>query len=140
MYPGAAEYVSWMIGDYGEKDPSFPGRWQQLRDDLAAIAVEAKRASYLQPMLVILPIMCEFREYPLKPVHSELTKLGRGFGLEVIDMLPVFAKAFPDGRLYLAGPDDNHFNAEVHAKVAEVLRAAMAEGKLETQQDGRQPR
>jgi hypothetical protein len=125
MYPGARAYTSWVVGDYDARDPSYPVRWRRLTEELAAVAGEARRASRRKPILVLFPLMYDFGRYPLTQVHRELGELGGRLGFVVVDMLPIFAAAFPDGTTFVAGPNDTHFNAEVHAKVAEVLKAVL---------------
>jgi hypothetical protein len=125
MYPDADEYTRAVIGDYDKRDPTFPARWRQTEEYIGRIAVQAKRDARHGPVMVILPVMWEFSEYPLREAHADLTAVGRREGFEVVDMLPVFSRAFPHGKDYTVGPNDDHFNAEVHAKVAEVLEAVL---------------
>jgi hypothetical protein len=69
--------------------------------------------------------MWEFAEYPLREAHADLTAAGERAGFEVVDMLPVLTRYFPHGKAYTVSPNDDHFNAEVHAKVAEVLETLL---------------
>lgn len=124
--PTAKEYIDWVLKDFDPSHATFPERWRQLEAHLTAIAALSKRSARAQPILVIFPIMQDFSRYPLEAEHQRIGAFAANLGLEVIDFLPVFRRAFPQGERYLAGPNDNHFNAEVHAKVAEVLRDALA--------------
>jgi hypothetical protein len=126
MYPDAAEYERAVIADYDPRDPTFAARWDLTASLVRAAATAAKRDARHKPIFVILPLMVEYARYPLRDAHAKLASVAAENGFEVLDMLPIFAKAFPHGEAYKVGPNDNHFNAEVHAKVAEVLRAALA--------------
>ena len=139
MYPGARAYTSWVVSDYDARDPSYSLRWHKLTEDLAAVAGEAGRASRRKPILVLFPLMYDFRRYPLTQVHSDLSQLGGRLGFVVVDMLPIFSAAFPDGTRFVAGPDDTHFNAQVHAKVAEVLKGLLTGTSDDTSAAALQP-
>jgi lysophospholipase L1-like esterase len=125
-HPNVGEYEQSIVTDYDKRDPTYALRWHQVTDLLAQVAVEAKRGARRQPILVILPLMYEFSQYPLREAHQDLAALGRADGFEVVDMLPVFSEAFPHGGAYTVAPNDAHFNAEVHAKLADVLLSALA--------------
>ena len=125
MYPDADKYALAVVGDYDKSDPTFASRWQQTEENLVRIAAYAKRDARHKPVLVILPLMWEFADYPIREAHADLAAIGRREGLEVVDMLPVFSRAFPHGKDYTVSRNDDHFNAEVHAKVAEVLLALL---------------
>lgn len=125
-YPSSAEYEQSLIDDYDKRDGTYAARWQMLVTQFGQVAAEAKRDARHRPILVILPLVTEYATYPLRQAHVELAALGEANGFEVIDMLPVFAEAFPHGGAYKVGPNDDHFNAVVHAKVAEVLLAVLA--------------
>lgn len=127
MYPDADEYARWVAGDYDKRDPTFPARWRQAEDLLARLAAHAKRGARHEPVMVIIPLMWEFADYPIREAHADLAEIGRRDGFEVVDLLPVFSRSFPHGKQYTVSPNDDHFNAVVHAKVAEVLLALLAE-------------
>lgn len=134
VYPDAAAYERAVIADYDKRDATFGARWKIAEAQLAGIAAEAKRGARERPILVILPLMTEYAAYPLREAHADLARAGSADGFEVIDMLPIFAEAFPHGAAYKVGPNDDHFNAEVHAKVADVIRGALA--RRAEQQEG----
>lgn len=125
-FPDAAEYERAVIADYDKRDGTFATRWKLVESLIREAGAEASRNARRRPIFVILPVMVEFATYPLREAHAELAAAATASGFEVVDMLPVFTQAFPNGAAYKAGPNDNHFNAEVHAKVADVLRAALA--------------
>jgi hypothetical protein len=121
MYPDAHAYVRSVIADWDPSDSSFAVRW---KEDLRLFETSARLSvvrSHEKPVFVLFPIVMTFKDYPLRSVHQQWQTLGDREGLRVVDMLPVFAENYPNGEDYLASANDNHFNATVHAKVAEVL-------------------
>lgn len=120
--PDVDVYETWIVGDYDRSDPTFGRRWSQLEADLRAIAIEARRVSRSRPPLfVVFPLMQRFSEYPLVEAHRDLDAFATSLGFDVLDMLPVFTREFPDGRSFRTAPNDGHFNAAVHAEVARRL-------------------
>ena len=74
--------------------------------------------------------MMNFANYPLRSVHRQWQTLGELNGLQVIDMLTAFELYYRNGDEFLAGPNDNHFNAMVHAGVADLLVETLHPGCL----------
>lgn len=120
--PDLDTYEKWIVGDFDRGDPTFPARWAELTRDLEAIAVEARRVSRARPpLLVVFPLLRGFSDYPLVGAHRDLDGLGASLGFEVVDMLPVFSRDFPDARRYRAAPDDSHYDARLHAEIARQI-------------------
>ena len=69
--------------------------------------------------------MVNFYDYPLNEAHEDLRKTGDRLGYEVIDLLPVFKEKLGDGARYRL-PNDNHFNAEIHNLIANILKQKLA--------------
>jgi hypothetical protein len=126
MYPDAEQYNHSVVQDYDPAEPTFAARWHQAESLLSAISIEAARGADRQPILVIVPMMWEFRSYPLRDVHTRLNEFARSVDFRVLDLLPDFERRFAHGKDYVVGPDDNHFNAEVHAHIAAVISELLA--------------
>jgi len=126
MYPDVEQYNQSVVEDYDPADPTFAARWRQVESFLAAMSVEAARDADRQPIFVIIPIMWEFRSYPLRDTHARIAELARSVHSIVLDLLPEFERRFPHGQNYLAGPSDNHFNAKVHAHIALAISETLA--------------
>lgn len=121
MHPTRDSYLRSVIADYEKQDPTFHMRWRLLTDRLHQIAEEAGRCSDRPPILVLLPLVMNFPDYPLRTAHEELCAVANRLGFQVVDMLPEFSRKFRDGRALLLSPRDNHFNKEGHRMTAERL-------------------
>jgi hypothetical protein len=119
LYSDAHAYTAEIVRDYDPGDSTFGARWRELRRLLDETAREAARGAAERPLLVIFPIVCDFRAYPLERAHAALASEAAGAGYEVLDMLPEFRRVFPDGEAHLVA--GNHFDAAFHRRVAEVL-------------------
>jgi hypothetical protein len=128
MYPDAELYSQSVVQDYDPSDPTFAARWRQVESLLSMIYVEAARDADRRPILVVIPMMWDFQSYPLRDTHARITELGRSLHFLVLDLLPELERKFPQGRDYLVGPNDNHFNEEVHAHIALVVSGLLASG------------
>ncbi len=60
-------------------------------------------------MLLILPLMVDFRTYPLEGAHEDLRKTAEAVGYDVLDLLPALRQALGDGSKYRVQAGDNHF-------------------------------
>jgi hypothetical protein len=122
------EYLASLIANFDPSDPSYPERWRTITRRISELRELAAQNARRRPIFVIFPIMWRFSDYPLRQAHAELTRAATSAGFEVIDMLPAFEHEFPDGQEYLAGPNDNHFNAQVHRRVGEIVFERLAVG------------
>ena len=126
MTPTLDRYHESVITDYDEGDTSFRDRIAVLEADVAKFRQLARVRSDKPPLLLILPIMVDFERYPLESAGRRRVKeLGERFGYQVVDLLPAFRDRLRDGRKHLAAANDDHFDAESHAIVAQVLRDAL---------------
>jgi hypothetical protein len=125
MTPTLEQFNARLVEDYDTSSPTFAGRWGALRSQLEAFQAAAARRSRGAPLLVILPLMVDFDNYPLTEAHARLAVLGGELGYEVVDMLPAFHDELRDGRQFLVAADDNHFDARAHDVVAARLEAAL---------------
>ena len=125
MTPTVDSYHESVVGDYDERDPSFRGRVALLEADVAKFRELASARSDRAPVLLIIPIMVNFERYPLEEGHRRVRELGKRLGYQVVDLLPVFREKLRDGRDHWAAANDNHFDAESHAIVAQILRDAL---------------
>ena len=121
FFPNVDTYLPWIVGDYDKTDPTFEARWRMATDQITKIGVEAARGAQRPPLFVIFPLMWDFSKYPLTAAHTDLAVAAQSAGFEVVDLLPIFAKFCPDGRKEQVSPTNNHFNAKVHRRVADVL-------------------
>lgn len=120
LYRDVDRYLEYVIGDWDESDATFERRWKKLSEQMRALGAEARQKSQAPPILLLFPMVCDFRQYPVPNAHGRMRQLGRECGFEVIDFLPEFLEAFPDGRQHLL-PMDNHFDGAVHEFVAKRL-------------------
>ncbi len=119
--PDVDAYHDFVIGCYEPAHPTFGPRWQRLEDQVAATGGLAVERSRQTPLFLIIPLMVDYAEYPLTEAHDSIAALAERAGFEVIDLLPRFRQDMGDGTPYRAAPNDNHFDARVHAAVAGVL-------------------
>jgi lysophospholipase L1-like esterase len=96
-----------------------------LDQSIARFRELALARSDAPPLFLILPLMVDFRTYPLRAAHERLQALARRRGFEVLDLLPLFTERLVDGNRHLAAPNDNHFDAATHALVANALHDAL---------------
>jgi hypothetical protein len=120
--PNLGRYHQSVIDDYRRDDPTFPARWAELTASLDRIARSATERSRSKPILLILPLMVDFRAYPLADAHTALRATAERLGFDVLDVYPAFSDALGDGAAYRVRPGDNHFDARAHALVAELLK------------------
>ena len=115
------EYHQWIVDCYREDEPTFDARWALLEGQMQALAEAAKSRSVRRPILVILPIMVGFADYPLDEAHRRVAELGQSLDFETLELLTRFRDDVGDGVPFRVSPDDNHFNAQIHDLVAQVL-------------------
>lgn len=125
MTPTLADYNAMVIGDYDPAEPTFDSRWSTLEQQIAGFHAEAAVRSRGKPVFLIIPLMVDFRRYPLESAHSRLASLAHARGYEVIDLLPLFRERLGDGTRHLAADDENHFDAVTHELVAAALQARL---------------
>jgi hypothetical protein len=125
--PTVAHYHQSIVDDYQPDDPTFPGRWAELVGALTRFHAMAARRSVSRPLFLILPMMVDYRDYPLEHAHAMIRKTAEGLGYDVLDLLSDFRAALGDGTRYRARPNDNHFNAQVHALVAALIKRRLDE-------------
>jgi hypothetical protein len=120
--PSLDRYHQSVVDDYGRADPTFATRWADLTADLDRFATLAKPRSSTRPLLLIIPLMVDFRAYPLETAHEALRATAEGLGYDVLDLLPAFRSELGDGSKFRVHPRDNHFDARVHALVAALIK------------------
>jgi lysophospholipase L1-like esterase len=121
LTPDVEEYHRSLVRCFDKQEPTFARRRQILESQLREFRDLAAERSSARPTLLLLPLMVDFRDYPLTEAHQDLTQMAQTLGYDVIDLLPTFAAQLGDGSQFRARPNDNHFNAAVHAVVARVL-------------------
>jgi hypothetical protein len=115
------KYLATVIADFDRSDSSYTARWQIVTRHIAELGELGAIGARRRPIFVIFPIMWKFSDYPLRQAHVDLAEAATAAGFEVIDMLPVFERDFPDGKKYLVAPNDNHYNAVVYRRVGETI-------------------
>jgi hypothetical protein len=120
--PTVASYHRDLIADYRRDEPTFPARWAALIDALDRFARRARTHSARPPLLLIIPLMVDFRAYPLGEAHARLRASAGRLGYDVLDLLPTFRETLVDGEPYRVSPQDNHFDARVHDLVARLIK------------------
>jgi len=123
--PTAKEYLQNQVLSYQEDNPTFPARWKLLTEQLDRLASEAKSKTKEPPLLIVFPFLYNFSDYPLRAAHLRLAEAARRAGFEVLDLLPEFSLRFSNGKRFWAAANDNHPNAEVHRRAAELLADAL---------------
>lgn len=119
--PGLDAYHQMIISDFDPTEPTFQSRWDALLDSAGQLADEARKRSRHRPIFLIIPLMVDYHNYPLEPMHQRLGRECTDRGFEVLDLLPLFREKLQDGSKFRASPDNNHFNADVHRLVAEEI-------------------
>ena len=132
--PNLDRYHQSVVDDYRRDDPTFATRWAELTAALDRFAKLARPRSSSRPLLLIIPLMVDFRAYPLEGAHEELRKTAEGLGYDVLDLLPAFRDELGDGSKYRVHPGDNHFDARVHALVAALIKRRL-DTRTRTQED-----
>jgi hypothetical protein len=120
--PSLDRYHQSVIDDYRPDDPTFATRWADLAASLDRFAKLARPRSSSRPLLLIIPLMVDFRSYPLEGAHEALGKTAEGLGYDVLDLLPAFRAELGDGSKHRVHPGDNHFDARVHRLVAALIK------------------
>jgi len=120
--PSVAAYHASVVEDHDAADPTRERRWNDLTDALRRFKAAAAERSEAPPILMLIPLMVDFRSYPIPDVHARVAQAGAAMGYDVLDLLPPFRETLVDGDRYRVGPADNHFNAVVHDLVARLLR------------------
>jgi hypothetical protein len=68
--PSIEEYHRGLVEDYRKDEPSFRDRWATLVGDLDRFAKRADRRSTSKPLLILIPLMVDYRDYPLAAAHE----------------------------------------------------------------------
>ena len=113
------------VGQTGRIIRSFeddaPG-WRESRESLLAIAEEARRLG-APTLVVIFPMMVDFRNYPLAPAHARIREFCEAHKIPVIDMLPAFKDRNAAEYIVVM---DGHPNGRAHeifaTRILEYLR------------------
>jgi lysophospholipase L1-like esterase len=120
--PTLEAYFQSLQDDYRTDTESFPRRWEKLKGELRKFYSRARSRSNGRPLFLILPIMVDFKTYPMPQVHDMLRREAEAIGYEVLDLLPEFTERLKDGTPYRVTPNDNHFNPTAHRLTAELIK------------------
>lgn len=119
--PDVACYHRLIVKAYDKNAPTFKKRWARLASQIRRFRELSSAHSDSPPIFMVIPIMDDFRNYPLENAHRELVGMALEAGYKVIDLLPLFSEKLVDGSKYRASINDNHFDARVHALTAGIL-------------------
>jgi len=120
-------YHRFVTESYDETSDTYEARWSLLQERIRTLGHLSAERSSRPPLLMIIPIMVDFRDYPLVDAHRQVAEVAREAGFDVEDLLPVFEEALVDGDAHRASPDDNHFDARTHELVARTLYRRIAD-------------
>jgi lysophospholipase L1-like esterase len=134
LTPTIDHYLASVIDAYREGDPTFEVRWTLLATHLKEFHELCAARSDEPPIFLLLPLLIDFTDYPLRRSHERLGHLARSLGFEVVDPLPAFERLGVDARNLWASPDDAHFGQRAHALTAEVLEAVLERHDDQAQQ------
>lgn len=120
----SADVDAWLEARVADYDPSLPGfdrRWDGLVAEIGRICQAATGRSEERPLLIIFPLMMDFRNYPLTEMHERLASEGERAGCASLDLLPHFRRAIPNGRDHWVSEIDPHMDPEAHAITARAV-------------------
>jgi len=120
--PSVDHYHRSVVEDYRKNEPTFRARWDELVAALGRFDRLAARRSNSRPMLLLIPLMVDFRAYQLTEAHAELRAAAEAMGYDVLDLLPAFAAQLKDGSRFRSGRNDNHFDARTHELVGSLIK------------------
>ncbi len=120
--PSLDHYHRQVIEDFRRDEATFPRRWADLVRSITEFERLAQRRSTSRPLFLIIPLMVDFRAYPLSQAHDDLRRAAEDAGYDVLDLLPAFRSALGDGSKFRVSPNDNHFDARVHELVAALIK------------------
>lgn len=121
MAPDGRADHAMLVGRYERSEPTYAARWQSFEARLREFFDAAQARSRERPLLVLLPLMVDFSEYPLEAVHRDVAEAAARIGFETVDLLPAFRERLGNGYDHWATERDNHFDAAAHALAAEAL-------------------
>jgi hypothetical protein len=125
--PDVDHYHQTLIDDYRKDDPTFRSRWAALIASLDRFERLAAKRSTTRPLLLLIPLMVDFRAYPLTEAHEELREAAERLGFDVLDLLPSFRAELRDGNRFRLSRNDNHFDAQTHALVGALIKRHLDE-------------
>jgi hypothetical protein len=120
--PSLDHYHRQVVEDFQRDESTFPRRWEDLIRSITEFEHLARQRSTSRPLFLIIPLMVDFRDYPLSQAHGDLRKAAEGAGYDVLDLLPAFLSALGDGARFRVSRNDNHFDARVHELVATLIK------------------
>lgn len=121
LHPDIDTYHQQQVASHDPTGPQFEQRWRDLANSLETFRKLAAERCERPPILMIIPLMVDFRHYPLDAAHARIAALGRKLGYEMLDLLPVFRREIRDGTKARVTADNSHFDAATHQLVAEQL-------------------
>lgn len=105
----------------GSFDDDAPG-WVHSRRALVEIADEVRKMQ-ARLLVVVFPMMLDFRTYPLQAAHDKVSALCTQHGIEVLDLLP---RLRGENAAELAVFMDGHPNGRAHRIFADEIFAHLA--------------
>jgi lysophospholipase L1-like esterase len=106
---------------FPQKFHGDPGRWRVVTRALKELA-ELAAEDQTPVVLVILPLLLDFDEYPYVSVHAQVAEEARRHGLRVLDLQPELVGLSPE-TLQLTPGDSTHPSAAGHEAIARSIEA-----------------
>ncbi len=79
-------------------------------------------------MIVVLPLLYDFRQYPFADIHNTMRTLGETEGIHVLDLLPAFQELTASDLWVHA--IDHHPNEVGHQRIAEEILDYLEQNSL----------
>ena len=79
-------------------------------------------------IVIVLPLLYDFKQYPFTEIHQKLKRLGQEQGIHVLDLLPTF-KAHTASTLWVHSVD-HHPNERAHEMIADALFTYLTDNDL----------
>ena len=108
-------------GDYFDRIWASEANRRKVTDGFSRLAALRKQGDF-QVVVVIWPLITDYRGYRFRWIHEWVAAEGTKFGLDVIDLLPHFSSS-PYRSLQVSAEDTVHPNAAGHRLGAEALLA-----------------
>lgn len=120
LIPSVNRYHDYIVESYDKNSHTYPARADFVEQRLSEFYRMAKERSTKSPVLMIIPLMVDFQNYPLSEAHSELRHVAQTQGYSVLDLLDVFTEKITHVNDYLL-PGDSHLNPLGHTLIAEEI-------------------
>ena len=98
---------------------SYRGNNLALRTEQLKRFAEQVRADGAELVVIVLPLLYDFKTYPFGPIHTTMVEMGKTHSIEVLDMLPSF-QGMNASELWVHAVD-HHPNEVAHNHIADTV-------------------